>query len=129
MHDAALHHKVSLYYFIYCLCIDICVSVCLSICQSFPSCEYPMIILIRLLSLAFHSILSHIHNSIRNVSMFPFELQSAVRYIGRNSTLQVTRRGGQLKNQQPSKSPSSASAQKRAFSSCCGTKECSEDAS
>ncbi len=31
--------------------------------------------------------------------------------------------GGQLKNQQPSKSPSSASAQKRAFSSCCGTKE------
>ncbi len=43
-------------------------------------------------------------------------------YSGRNSTLQVTRRGGQLKNQQPSKSPSSASAQKRAFSSCCGTK-------
>ncbi len=31
-------------------------------------------------------------------------------------------KGGQLKNQQPSKSPSSASAQKRAFSSCCGTK-------
>ncbi len=45
-----------------------------------------------------------------------------VTYSGRNSTLQVTRRGGQLKNQQPSKSPSSASAQKRAFSSCCGTK-------
>ncbi len=28
-----------------------------------------------------------------------------VTYIGRNSTLQVTRRGGQLKNQQPSKAP------------------------
>ncbi len=38
-------------------------------------------------------------------------------YTGRNSP-----EGGQLKNQQPSKSPSSASAQKRAFSSCCGTK-------
>ncbi len=38
-------------------------------------------------------------------------------YAGRNSP-----EGGQLKNQQPSESPSSASAQKRAFSSCCGTK-------
>ncbi len=64
-----------------------------------------------------------------NIIASSANVEADVRYIGRNSTLQVTRRGGQLKNQQPFKSPSSASAQKRAFSSCCGTKERSENAS
>ncbi len=43
-------------------------------------------------------------------------------YISAGIQLYKSPEGGQLKNQQPSKSPSSASAQKRAFSSCCGTK-------
>ncbi len=45
-----------------------------------------------------------------------------VTYISAGIQLYKSPEGGQLKNQQPSKSPSSASAQKRAFSSCCGTK-------
>ncbi len=46
----------------------------------------------------------------------------SVTYISAGIQLYKSPEGGQLKNQQPSKSPSSASAQKRAFSSCCGTK-------
>ncbi len=45
-----------------------------------------------------------------------------VTYIAAGIQLYKSPEGGQLKNQQPSKSPSSASAQKRGFSSCCGTK-------
>ncbi len=48
--------------------------------------------------------------------------QYDVTYISAGIQLYKSPEGGQLKNQQPSKSPSSASAQKRAFSSCCGTK-------
>ncbi len=47
---------------------------------------------------------------------------TCVTYISAGIQLYKSPEGGQLKNQQPSKSPSSASAQKRAFSSCCGTK-------
>ncbi len=54
-----------------------------------------------------------------------YTVKPVVTYIGRNSTLQVTRRGGQLKNQQPSKAPPPPQRKKRAFSSYYGTKECS----
>ncbi len=49
-------------------------------------------------------------------------LITVVTYIAAGIQLYKSPEGGQLKNQQPSKSPSSASAQKRGFSSCCGTK-------
>ncbi len=52
-----------------------------------------------------------------------------VTYISAGIQLYKSPEGGQLKNQQPSKSPSSASAQKRAFSSCCGTKGMCRNAS
>ncbi len=57
------------------------------------------------------------HKSTRVVILY-----TTVTYISAGIQLYKSPEGGQLKNQQPSKSPSSASAQKRAFSSCCGTK-------
>ncbi len=122
--SCALGHFLLVFVFFVCLC-----------CFSFWTCFHILHLLSQMLRLEFHVNqrgLKRHHWSTSSWLTAPLQpiqskkggdvtstrlISCCNLYIGRNSP-----EGGQLKNQQPSKSPSSASAQKRAFSSCCGTK-------
>ncbi len=74
-----------------------------------------------LCSLLWSDLVAELNQTVIDVQMTDL-MMADVTYISAGIQLYKSPEGGQLKNQQPSKSPSSASAQKRAFSSCCGTK-------